>query len=1030
MSGTDFKRSAELGCRVYGDDPWFFLRELSQNSRDAGATRIDVEASWERLSLEVVRFTDDGAGMDLEHARKYLFRLYSSSKEDDPRAAGMYGIGFWSVLMFGPSHILLESKTGDNSWAISISPDFKLRQVDCHLKHSGTRVTLVRQARSQSEARFVSDLRSAASRFGRYLRRNDRDASPLPMFIHDQSVARPFDLSGPVTLAFKQGPVEGVVGLAEEPRVELYARGLPVWSGLLLDELSHSAKRNRWRSEIARGLSPAFLLNGNALNVIMSRNAVVDDRELARVKKTASRSLNRLVRQHLERTFPSTLFGALTGWLDRIRQLVFGVRPLFWVSLGLAMAVIVAAFWVTSVLLPVRGVNTVDDTPAAARLKEAPGTAGGNLAVAAGAPRQEPCGLDDVNCRRSARMLPGRYEGAVVSRSISHRAVDLSYTPGGYAWFKILTASRYTSGSGLLTEHGRLETAGPMPEYSCRNLCLAVRLALPHGGRTVLPAPSGYQVVPGSIMINERPRQAEGVNGSGECLVTVPDAGGVVEYSVGPPETAADLPAQEFARLTVVQESPSWPAEVESIVSSALVLPVEERVLAAAQTARALVSYDRSEETVLVYEAGPDSADWLTFVLGVGQGDCDVINGVMILLLRRMNVPARLAVGLVGDNGRVVEGLHAWTEYWDQGWHTLDASRQPVPAAAVGQRPASPVGPAMAPVPPSLGHAVPGADGSSGNTVADVVLQPAPMAASEDPSPASSGGPSPLPPPASTDGIEADSGGGSNAPRFGWWPLVIALLSGISGLWLLVSWARGRNRQESSTLRVADPKSAQALLAQMAMSALVTPRAWRQAQAIWFHRILPTLGPTRISISRARRMARKGRLFAGTRRNSLAAAAHKAGAVVLDLSNEPFAQLINTLSGIVNLDDVSRLDAVETDPEESQGFEPLTAMVNRVFAACRIPVSCLVSAQMEGEDFRDVDLTGLPATAKLGLPARFIVLNSEGAQVKKATELFARKSNQGAFWMLDLLASRSLLLCANARRIRHKAALLLLKEEP
>ena len=1021
---------------MYGDDPWFFLRELSQNSRDAGATRIDVQASWERLSLEVVRFTDDGAGMDLEHARKYLFRLYSSSKEDDPRAAGMYGIGFWSVLMFGPSHILLESNSGDNSWAISISPDFKLRQVDCHLKHSGTRVTLVRQARSQSEALFVSDLRTAASRFGRYLRRNDRDASPLPMFIHDQSVSRPFELSGPVTLAFKQGPVEGVVGLAQEPRVELYARGLPVWSGLLLDELSHSAKRNRWRSEIARGLSPVFLLNGNALNVIMSRNAVVDDRELARVKKTASRSLNRLVRQHLERTFPSTFFGALTGWLDRIRQLVFGVRPLFWVSLGLAMAVIVAAFLVTSALLPVRGVNIRDDAPATARLKEAPSTAGGDLAAVYDAPRQEPCGFDDVNCRRSARMLPGRYEGAVVSRSISHRAVDLSYTPGGYAWFKILTASRYTSGSGLLTEHGRLETAGPMLDYSCPDLCLQVRLALPQGGRTVLPAPSGYQVDPGSITIDEHPGQAEGVNNSGECLVTVPAPGGVVEYSVGPPETAADLHAQEFARLATVEESPSWPAEVESIVSSALVLPVEERVLAALQTARALVTYDRSEETVLVYEAGPDSADWLTFVLGVGQGDCDVINGVMILLLRRMNVPARLAVGLVGDNGRVVEGLHAWTEYWDQGWHTLDASRQPAPAAAAdGHRPASLAGPSMAPVPPSLGYTAPGDDGSAADTVAHVTAPAAPTASSGGPSPAasapaSSGGPSPRPSPASTDGIEADAGEGAAAPRFGWWPLVIALLSGISGLWLLVSWARGGNRQESSTLRVADPKSAQALLAQMAMSALVTPRAWRQAQSIWFHRILPTLGTTRISISRARRMARKGRLFAGTRRNSLAVAAHKAGAVVLDLSNEPFAQLIHTLSGIVNLDDVSRLDAVETDPEESQGFEPLTAMVNRVFAACRIPVSCLVSAKMEGEDFRDVDLTGLPATAKLGLPTRFIVLNSEGAQVKKATELFARKPTQGAFWMLDLLASRSLLLCANARRIRHKAALLLLKEEP
>lgn len=1025
MIGKEFKRSARLGCRVYGDDPWFFLRELAQNSRDAGASRMDVEASWERLSLEVVRVTDDGTGMSLEHARKYLFRLYSSSKENDPTAAGMYGIGFWSVLLFGPSHIVLESNTGAERWGISISPDFKLRQVDCHLDRRGTRVTLVRQARSSSQARFVADVRIAASRFCKHLRRNNRQADALPMYVQGHSVARPLELSGPVTLAFKEGKVEGVVGLAEEPRVELLARGLPVWNGLLLDELTHSASNNRWRSEIARGLSPVFVLNGNDLNVIMSRNAVVDDRALARVRRVASRSLNRLVQQHLQRTFPVSLSGTLAAWWERARQFVLGIRPLVWGLVGLSLVVFVTAWWAGTVFLPggsapdVPGVvaPSVEENESSVSFEE-------ESATPSGLP---PCGPDDMSCRQSARMLPGRYEGAVVNRARMHRAVDLSYAPPRNAWFKILTADTYKPGSGLLTDSGRLDAVLPAADYHCRQGCLRVTLNLPAKGRAVLPVPSGFMLVSDSVKVNRAGASPAGRNRAGEYLLDLPAGAVEVVYEVGPPAQFEDIPAHIFSALTAIPNSHAWPPEVDSIVSNALVLPVGERVLAAVRTARALVRYDRSNETVILYEAGPDSLDWLSFVLSVGRGDCDVINGLVAVILRRMNVPARLAVGLVGENGRVAPGLHAWTEYWDQGWHTVDASRPPASVARPAGESAGDAGAVMAPVPPTIALAGEEAvgnkagspeeqgnsgDAGSGRSLPSSRVRPA----RED------RGPAPR--------AEEQSDAQRLVPgeSIAWWPLLIALLSALTGLWLLGLWVRGRGRQESSTLLVADSRFAQTLLAQMAVSALATPRAWRQVRAIWFHRILPTLGASRISISMAQRLSRKGRLFTGLPTTGLARAAAAAGAVVLDRSNEAFVPLVDTFSGAVNLDETAALEAAKHDPEESWGFEPLVGTLNRILSRCAVPVQCLTSTHLQQVDFRDVDLSGVPPAAELSLPRRFIVLNSDGPKVRAATELFGRMPQQGVFLLLDELVSRSLLLRTNGRRIRHKAAQMLLEE--
>ena len=104
MRGSDFKKRALHEGLRYGEDRMVFLRELAQNSRDAGARSIRVTTKLEGGELSLP-FEDDGAGMGYDHARSYLFTLYASSKEDETTSAGRFGVGFWSVLLFKPSAI-------------------------------------------------------------------------------------------------------------------------------------------------------------------------------------------------------------------------------------------------------------------------------------------------------------------------------------------------------------------------------------------------------------------------------------------------------------------------------------------------------------------------------------------------------------------------------------------------------------------------------------------------------------------------------------------------------------------------------------------------------------------------------------------------------------------------------------------------------------------------------------------------------------------------------------------------------------
>src|SRR5262245_49937761 len=121
-TGSEFRVRARAEADRYGPDPWVFVRELLQNARDAGATHVEFVAEV-RAGRWLLRCRDDGEGMTFQHARRYLFSLYASSKEQRRDQVGRFGVGFWSILRFEPERIVIRSRARRGGGAESHDPE-------------------------------------------------------------------------------------------------------------------------------------------------------------------------------------------------------------------------------------------------------------------------------------------------------------------------------------------------------------------------------------------------------------------------------------------------------------------------------------------------------------------------------------------------------------------------------------------------------------------------------------------------------------------------------------------------------------------------------------------------------------------------------------------------------------------------------------------------------------------------------------------------------------------------------------------
>jgi transglutaminase-like putative cysteine protease len=1062
MKGIEFKRLAEEGGRVYGDSDWYFLRELAQNARDAGATRIEVTAGCDPDGSEWVSFLDDGSGMTREHAREYLFRLYASSKEDLESAAGLYGIGFWTVLRFLPQRIVVESCCNGASWGVVLDASLDAHDARGRLERHGTRITLSRSARCTDEMQFLAEVAREVDRFCSRLRRNDRKSTPLPAFLNGRACSRPLEVSSPMSLSFTYGKVEGAVGLGPQPRVELLARGLPVWEGTLLDELAHDRERRAWKEEVGQGLCPVFVLNGNDLRVILARNAVVDDAALARLRRAAERALSRLLLHQLARAFPSGPLARLAVAWENLVRWAASVHPAWWTTL----ATFVVAVSTVAVVAWSRGLIPSHRTAGAGGVATSATDAGppGDGPHTGSTPSEGrlPRGARSGGVTREGTAA---YQGAGVDPQNSVLDTELYYEPATPAWFKLASADRYAPDRGLVPAVRDPERYPRPRDFVCTpETCFLVRLTARSAGWLTLPAPSGFSVEASSIRVDGSPSpDARCV--LGETLVKTAPGRHTVTYECGRLAADEPLPDADLRLLRDTGVELAWPADTRAAIDAARGLPLQERIRAAADRVASMVAYDTTPETVAAYSRMREGAeaDWLAFVLRVGKGDCDVLNGVNALLLRELGVPARLALGVVGDRGTLPSPVlaHAWTEYFAGRWEAVDVSAglgagaearaSPAPGSGTsgtrvagsetsGTRPEDSAAPGRdAPLPGAGTRGAPaeevegkgGLRGGSGGLPGALVSRPrgdavpGPGAGPGEGLPAAHG----LSPGAP---VSRQRGDGDRSPRdgpdagawegtgFGTWPFV-ALAATM--LVLIVVLALRRQRERLSGAEGGD--EAREVLARAALAAMVRPRAWAHAPALQLYKLLPRIRGARISIARARRLAARGRLFAGTQGTPLVQEALSAGAVVLDLSQGPFVPLIRSLPGVTDLD---RTEALRPVAAGSTDLGGLLSHAGRVLRRCGGWVEVKACTGLGAADFRDVDLSGLGLARSSRWAPRFIAVNPEGSQAGQWRVLYSATPGLAVYRFLLAAVSQSAMVPFPSDVMR-RAARLLLEEE-
>ncbi len=922
-----FRQRAAAEAARYGSDPWVFVRELLQNARDAGARRLEISASREG-GVERFACRDDGCGMTLEEARRYLFALYASSKDDDASQAGKFGIGFWSVLRFAPTTLTVRSRpAAGDPWQATLDGRLAAAALtDGGLADRGTEVVLERPAAAAGD--FAAEVRRAVHRFGRFLGRHQDSGKPLAITVNGRQMNAEFTLPAP-SAAFRGKGFRGVVGLGPEPRVELFAHGLFVRSAASLQDLRRGEERPRTSAEDALAelpsLAPRVLLDSSDLDLLLARSDARQDRHLRRMLGAAERALQLLITRQLQALRPQPWYRRWWGTLgDRLAALaadsLAAGRPGRFRRL-LGRPALLSAALAALLALPVLGWLGAGALETAARRAGPGGQRAGAVAAAPAEPQRIAAGEGRFHPYSD---LARRYHGPHPNRPGDGSALALAYEPRDRRLF--FTALVVDDLRGTLWAAPAVPAdAPPYPRIRCRTGCLAVRLLIAAGpGALRIPVPTGHRLEASSVRLDGVPLPVvETVYGEAALRFERP-VRGVLEYQVledqGGPGGRQQVAGGR--RLPAA----ALPGELAVAAARIRGLPLRDRVREGLRWVAGRIAYDRSPAAAQVYHRVPGEPDrdagmadrgsrpaargFAATALNVGAGDCDVQNALLVELLRLAGVEARLALGYVGFRGTVAPGLHAWAEVRDGGaWLVADASAVADSRVADSRAADARTGPTTA------GGATPELLAALDAGHRAGALPPPPGPALTDTAAAGTIAAGLSPPPA------------FSRPRLA---TAAAILAAVA----LAVAVRRRGRLAPDL--ALDPGGD---LAALLGGALRHPGAFAALPAMSHGRFVPLLavrggspprvaGSPAISLARARRLASRHRLFRSATGSDLALKAARRGVPVVDAATAE-GRVLSQALGAIDLDHWSALLERGTDCGLSGGINRLLASLGQ-----------------------------------------------------------------------------------------------------
>lgn len=927
-----FLRHAWREALRYGDDDWVFLRELIQNARDARARHIEIETSVDEQSVRIV-CRDDGTGMSRATLEEHLLRLFSSTKAEDAGGViGRFGVGFWSVLRFHPGRILVDTVHESGRMALEIDVAGSVaRVVESTRGRRGTTVELERGRTDERADALAARVRERVLTYAGPVT-GVLEAPPPTLSVAGEIVRGALDVEGVAARPLKGRGFEGAIAIAREPKIRLYARGLLVREASSLEEL---LPRGRLRArEHLPGLAVSSTVNADDLSVLLDRQHVVESPTLYRIVDAIDRQAARLERDVLERLAPLPLFARLAA-LD-VRTIGFAV---------VVVAILVGA-----------------------------GLVGAELAERVVGPRNAPL---HTNTDR-----PPTVASALVDSPRIDTPADQSTPPWAFRYegpdgvlFRVSTLAVYDDARGLLRETPT--AVGPARLVSLDDNAdrITVWTRAEGGAAIVLPVPPRHRVVAGSLLVDGANASIERTVHDEALLFLAPGAHDVT-YATAP-FLDDDRPSVELTEALI-----DGPTEIPAPFLDAIVglerAPIAVRIAGVGAIVKKTVRY-----TTDALDAGLFARSNLPFLERVATfraGDCDVQNGTVVLLLRAVSIPARLAVGLVGERGQVARDFHAWAEVSDgKRFVVVDVAPErprvdivrPAPPTREGERRIDGTTPAR---PPNLARSSPTAENPV--VVDDRVDAPLPD------------------PPTSTD---------SSAEVRAAFTLrglaLLALAILVLGLLAVIALrARHHRRVELDGDEAA--RLTESLLGEVARAR--TPS--RDRLALRLRRFLPTREGKRVSLDDVADAVLSGRAARATKA-TLSSWPLPRGAVVLDGTSPLVHRVAPALRGVVDLDAVN--EAEDSPPHA------ITQDVERAFLARGARVRVIL---VDGDDV--ATLRDDKATQSLVTIGR----NVDGV----ARALEEKDLRIGAFLLANALLLRSTALAHVADDVRHDLSLAVL----
>ena len=305
--------------------PLDFLRELVQNSIDAGTPRVEVWTRFEpptdgaAQGVLEVHVDDFGEGMDEALIDTQLTRMFSSTKEGDLTKIGKFGIGFTSIFAIEPDAVLLRTGRHGEAWELLFHPDRSFDKVRADSALTGTKITLFKRMAAEEVAPFVRESRWVLSYWCEHsdtpVLFGDRSgaadpatevaspgtddpfadfaAAPTPDSGGLEPVTRPMGLDAELIVELEEEGVQVVVGLAAAPSYGFYNGGLTLLSTHNSDALGESAE------ELSH---LAFKVKYDHLEHTLTRDNVLQDAHFHKAMGVLQLAARRLRKELLQRS--------------------------------------------------------------------------------------------------------------------------------------------------------------------------------------------------------------------------------------------------------------------------------------------------------------------------------------------------------------------------------------------------------------------------------------------------------------------------------------------------------------------------------------------------------------------------------------------------------------------------------------------------------------------------------------------------------------------------------------------------------